>query len=298
VQPPITTFGNVAIDDLVYADGTTRWAVPGGGAVYAALGAALWTGRARVAAPFGLDFPRASFPQLEFTGRRVQYTMRHWGLYEQDGYRHFVSRRASLHWEDFSSTVEEIGDATHAHIAPMPFDYIHELVRELRPRCGIISVDPHDRKSEISRDILFITLESVDIFVPSLQDVAELLGTSSPTDALASLRHALPEVMVLGVKCGAAGAFVHQRGATHGLFVPPASDQVVDETGAGDAFCGGLLAGYVATHDLREAAVRGAVSASFTIAGFGPEAIARTSYETAEVRAAALRPRVEAFALR
>jgi sugar/nucleoside kinase (ribokinase family) len=298
VSPPITTFGNVAIDDLVYADGTTRWAVPGGGAVYAALGAALWAGHARVAAPVGLEFPRALFPQLDFVGRRVQYTMRHWGLYEEDGTRHFVSRRASMHWEDFSSTADDVGEATHAHVAPMPFDYVHEVVRALRPHHGIISVDPHDRKSEISREILFLTLESVDIFVPSRQDVEELVGTSAPREALAALRHALPDVMVLGVKCGAEGAYLHQRGSAHGLYVPPAIIQVVDETGAGDAFCGGLLAGYVATHDLHEAAVRAAVAASFTIAGLGPQAIARTSPEAAESRAAALRPRVETFALR
>jgi len=36
------SFGNMSIDDLVFADGTTRWCVPGGNAVYAALGMAVW----------------------------------------------------------------------------------------------------------------------------------------------------------------------------------------------------------------------------------------------------------------
>jgi hypothetical protein len=32
-------FGSLTIDDLAFADGSTRWAVPGGNAAYSALGA-------------------------------------------------------------------------------------------------------------------------------------------------------------------------------------------------------------------------------------------------------------------
>jgi hypothetical protein len=35
----ITVSGSLTIDDLAFADGSTRWAVPGGNAAYSALGA-------------------------------------------------------------------------------------------------------------------------------------------------------------------------------------------------------------------------------------------------------------------
>ncbi len=43
----------------------------------------------------------------------------------------------------------------------------------------------------------------------------------------------------------------------------------VDLTGAGDASCGGFLAGYFLTRNEVEAAMRGAISASFAVEGVG-----------------------------
>jgi sugar/nucleoside kinase (ribokinase family) len=44
---------------------------------------------------------------------------------------------------------------------------------------------------------------------------------------------------------------------------------VVDPIGAGNAFCGGFLSGWVYKKDLRLAAIRGAVSASFAVEQVG-----------------------------
>ena len=54
------TVGNMSIDDLVFADGTTKWAVPGGNAIYSALGMAVWGERPRVLAPRGPEYPVAA----------------------------------------------------------------------------------------------------------------------------------------------------------------------------------------------------------------------------------------------
>jgi sugar/nucleoside kinase (ribokinase family) len=53
--------------------------------------------------------------------------------------------------------------------------------------------------------------------------------------------------------------------------VPAVSPRCVDPTGAGDAFCGGFLTGLIETGDPVEAALRGAVSASFAVEGCGAE---------------------------
>ena len=46
--------------------------------------------------------------------------------------------------------------------------------------------------------------------------------------------------------------------------------RVVNPTGAGDAFCGGFLAGYRETYDPLEAALCGNISASLVVEGSGP----------------------------
>jgi len=45
--------------------------------------------------------------------------------------------------------------------------------------------------------------------------------------------------------------------------------KIVDETGAGNAYCGGLVVGFVNSDDPREALCRAAVSASFPLEQFG-----------------------------
>ena len=54
------------------------------------------------------------------------------------------------------------------------------------------------------------------------------------------------------------------------LHVPALSVDARESTGAGDAFCGGFLAGLVSTNDPLCALLCGTVSASFAVESFGP----------------------------
>ena len=291
--------GNVCIDDLVYANGTTQWGVPGGGAVYAALGIALWAGAAAVVAPLGPDFPRALIGErLDLSRcRAIAHTMRNWGLYEDDGARHFVSRRDSLPWADFSPQADDLGDATFAcaHIAPMPWQRVAAVASALRARgARVISLDLHDRElAAMERGALAALLAQVDVFLPSRQDTEVLFPGRTPLAALHALRELAPGLAAIGVKCGAEGAIVHAAGALSYVDVPSAADVLVDATGAGDAFCGGFLAGFAGAGDVAEAALCGAVAASFAVAGVGPAALAAAPGPLAAARREVLRARIE-----
>jgi sugar/nucleoside kinase (ribokinase family) len=296
------SFGNVAIDDLVYADGSTMWEIPGGGAVYAALGMALWTGSAAVAAPSGADYPRERFSALDFrASRRIPHSMRNWGLYETDGSRHFITRRDSLPWEAFSSDTGELdaGPYPYCHIAPMPMRRAGDLIAALRGRgARAISVDPHER--ELAAHGLAgcaALLAGATIFMPSRQDCRVLFGGIAPLDALRALRARFAHLPVIAVKCDADGALVHAAGTADVVTIPSAGTSVVDATGAGDSFCGGFLAGYAADGDIAEAALRGTVAASFALAAVGPAALSAATPALAEARLAALRPRLGRIAL-
>jgi sugar/nucleoside kinase (ribokinase family) len=297
------SFGNVAIDDLVYADGTTTWAVPGGGAIYAALGMAVWTGSAAVVAPIGPEYPQEHLGTLDFSGcRAIAHTMRNWGLYETNGARHFLSRRDSLPWEAFSSDARELdaGPYPFCHIAPMPRTRVMELAAELAARgARAISLDLHDRElTPLALGDLAALLERVHIFLPSRQDVDVLFPGQTPLAALRSLRRESPSVPVIGVKCGADGALVHAAGAAEVTVIPPVSANVVDATGAGDAFCGGFLAGFAQRGDTVQGALWGSVAASFAFATVGPLALTGVATGEAEDRVAELRPRLRSVRLR
>ncbi|MBN1201013.1 MAG: hypothetical protein JXJ20_04075, partial [Anaerolineae bacterium] len=57
-----------------------------------------------------------------------------------------------------------------------------------------------------------------------------------------------------------------QRGRSDLLSVPPVPvPLLVDQTGAGNTYCGAFLVGWLETGNLREAACYGAVAASFSL---------------------------------
>ena len=80
------------------------------------------------------------------------------------------------------------------------------------------------------------------------------------------------------VKKGEHGAFLFSNYVFHAMPAYPVSE-VVDPTGAGDSFAGGLLGylaqtGQVSLGNLKRGMVYGTIAASFTVSGFGTRALA------------------------
>jgi sugar/nucleoside kinase (ribokinase family) len=293
-------FGNVTIDDLVFADGTTMWRVPGGNSIYAALGMALWGERPEVVAPIGPDYPIAKLrDRIELKRcRPISRTLRNWGLYEEDGTRHFVFRSGMRKWEEFSPNAADLDEGPYAfcHLAPLPWELHLKLAAGLRARAArLISVDLDDRRlSEVPIDEIVRFLGLVDLFMPSRQDIAEIFPGRTPLDAMKALREMAPDTPVIVIKCGAVGAIAHERNEPEYLESPTAAELAVDETGAGDAFCGGALFGFSRQLALREALARAAVSASFAVETVGSSGLVTASREEAEGRFQRIAERIEA----
>ena len=93
----------------------------------------------------------------------------------------------------------------------------------------------------------------------------------------------------VGVKMGARGLRLLLRGEQDWRQVPIYPAQVVDPTGAGDAFCGGFLVGLSRTGDPVRACLHGAVSASFIIEEFGVLHTLQVDAATANARLALAR---------
>ena len=297
-------FGSLTIDDLVLPDGTTRWAVPGGNAVYAALGASLWSRDVEIVAPLGSDYPVELLQgRIDLSRcRPVPHALRNWGLYEEDGRRRFVSRNSSRNWRLFCPGPEDAmsGLQTAAHVAAMPRDVALDLARELRAQqTSMISLDldDHDLSSVGTFEETIELIRSVDLFLPSWRDVLGILSAKEPIEALRQFRELAPEPLLIAIKCGANGVCAHARGSDRWLHVPAADVSVIDTTGAGDAFCGGFLARFIRDEDPIEGLIFGAVSASFCVEQQGFNGLLSATGEVALMREEELRRRVSSGAL-
>ncbi len=90
------------------------------------------------------------------------------------------------------------------------------------------------------------------------------------------------------VKKGEHGSFLFSNYFQYALPAYP-TDRVVDPTGAGDSFAGGMM-GYIASSGLTDfrsiqtALAWGTVTASFTLESFGLDTLARLTKEQIEAR--------------
>ena len=82
----------------------------------------------------------------------------------------------------------------------------------------------------------------IDVFLPNYQEGEVLTGLDDPEAIAAALAKLYPQALIM-LKLDADGALVYDDGvSTH---IPPATNNLVDATGAGDSFAGAFLARYL-----------------------------------------------------
>ncbi len=99
-------------------------------------------------------------------------------------------------------------------------------------------------------DVLEPVLREADIFLPSLAEAEELTGRTEPADIAAALLDL--GISTVALKMGEQGCYV--RTVETELRLPAYSVEVVDGTGAGDAFVAGFLLGTLRGWDLEHTA--------------------------------------------
>ncbi len=102
-----------------------------------------------------------------------------------------------------------------------------------------------DQFLAVTRDL------GIDIFLPNKEEGGVLTGESDPVEIARRLDQLYPSALVI-LKLDADGALLWQDGEAH--HIPPATNKLVDATGAGDSFAGGFLAKYLTGSSAAEAA--------------------------------------------
>ena len=110
-------------------------------------------------------------------------------------------------------------------------------------------------------------IKHCDLFLPSLDDMITLTGLTDP-QAIIDWSHQTGAQQVV-LKLGANGALISDPGNGLRMHIPGMQVQAIDATGAGDCFCGNLLARLALGDNLVEAANYANAAAALTVQGWG-----------------------------
>lgn len=150
----------------------------------------------------------------------------------------------------------EIASCRHLHLTAWSFftdpprSAAREAARIARRAGATVSFDPGSFQmiQEVGVDqFLLVTADiGIDVFLPNKEEGAVLTGCTEPDEIARGLAALYPGALVI-LKLDADGALVWRDGVGHR--VAPATDKLVDATGAGDSFAGAFLARYLAGVD-------------------------------------------------
>lgn len=292
----VLVVGNLTIDDVVLPTGKTAMATLGGNSVHAAAAVVMAGARSALIARRGEDFPPEALAALADAGVDLTGlvdvagpTVRNWVVYEEDGRRHWLYRTPPGRSAEIAPRPDDLPglalrQASVVHVAAMPLDHAERIVwrvRQVAPG-AVITLDTHESWDRAVAGRVLELARAVSLFLPSQDELTELTGIAEPRDALAAI--AAQEIGQAVLKAGSAGVYLLSEGrVTH---IPALAVPVADETGAGDAFCGGLAAGLARGLSLREAAGLGVAVAGTAITGRGSLRLLDPGIDRAAVAAA------------
>ena len=294
----LVVVGSIAFDAIKSPFGE-RERTLGGSAVHFSLAASYFTD-VRVVGPVGDDFGEEEYAVLHRHGVNTD-DVEHipggrtffWaGEYEWNvSVRHTLDTQLNVFGE-FEPKLSEASKAADtlflANIQP-------DLQRQVREECTgakLVALDSMNYWIENTRDSLMRTISNVDMLLMNDEEVRQLTVQPTLMKGVRRLMELGPRVVV--VKQGEYGSALF---TADGFFALPAYplETVLDPTGAGDSFAGGLL-GYLdaqggADDDatLRRAMTYGSAVASYWVEEFGCERAEQLTREEIDERYEAFR---------
>jgi sugar/nucleoside kinase (ribokinase family) len=277
----VTVVGSVALDTVQTPAGRSEEGL-GGAAVYFALGAVNFA-PVQLVGVVGEDFPAEHVRLLDGKGVGLEgletapgRTFRWAGKYHDD-----VNERDTLDtqlnvFEHFHPKLPAVArESEFLFLGNIHPSLQLEVLEQARPK--FVGLDTMNLWIDITREELGKVLAKVDALFINDSEAKQLTGELNLRKAARAIRGMGPRIVV--IKKGEHGCLLF--GAEGEVFGVPALplEEVVDPTGAGDSFGGGMM-GFLARENrtdfaaLKQAVVYGSVVASFTCEGFGPGRLA------------------------
>jgi len=282
--------GSIALDTLETPAGRREDCL-GGSAVHFSLAARHFT-RPRLVGVVGEDFPPRHVEMLrrcgvDVTGVAVQpggETFRWSGRYRGDLQEAETLELKLNVFEGYQPVVPEAWRDSDFVFLANGSPVTQLAVRRQVPDARFVMADSMNHWIATAREDLLKLIESVHALILNHTEAMMLAGTPNLVAAAQAILGMGPQILI--VKKGEHGAALFARGRTFALPAFPL-ERVVDPTGAGDSFAGGVMgalaqADRVDWQQLKRALLYGTVVASYCVEDFGTarhEALGRGDVE-------------------
>ena len=276
----LLVYGKLVIDSIRLASGARASNLLGGGGPQSVLGARFFTDSVGFLTRSGTDlepghldtlhglgadlqgwhqFPHLQTPRLEFGYDRDQIML------EKDAQPISVVRQGKI-WNDLLAQ-----DLTWpvAYKRTKGIHLVSEFSNETMVRQALrlkaetgamLSLEPLiDTNTRSNVDAMKSLIPRVDVFCPDIDAALILCQTQNPLAAAMALHDMGPKYVA--IRAGSRGSFVVGHATPQVVQIPPLEVTVMDPTGAGNAFSGGLAASVMEGVSLIEAACNATAAA-------------------------------------
>ncbi len=287
----ILVVGSVALDTITTPSGHAE-EVLGGSATYFSVAASYFTD-VSVVAVVGDDFPEEHVAFLQRKGidtsgiqRKKGKTFRWRGEYTGDMNSATTLETQLNVFGDFAPIIREEHRRREMLFLGNIDPDLQRLVLEQMEQPRLVACDTMNYWIHRTPESLRKTLSLVDLIVINDSEVRDLARERNLFQAARTILSWGPQTLV--IKRGEYGAMMITPKAVFAIPAYPLTE-VVDPTGAGDSFAGGLL-GYLSGREsldeaaLRQSIVFGSVMASFDVTDFGPRRIGDLTFTEIENR--------------
>lgn len=278
--------GSVIIDDIVYPDGRTDMGVLGGGGTHAACGMALAGERPALIALVGKDLPadiRARLARrFDISGLvwSAHKQLRGWQIFEWDGKRSEVFRVDVVEPFQFEPLADspDMPFAAAKGITLLRGPAYVQAWRRRFPQAALLWEPLRALMMSGNYQGFLEGIPHADIVSPNLLEAQTVYGIEDEREIL---RRMLADgVRIAALRMGERGSLLAEQGNDRAYAVPPVSvETIVDQTGAGNTYCGGFVVGWCLQQDLARAGCTAAAAASFALETVGAADIAPREIE-------------------
>ena len=292
----ILTVGTVAFDSIETPFGSVDKVI-GGACTYISWAASYWYKDINLVSIIGYDFPESEIISLQKRGVSTEGLIR---VKDKKSFYWSGKYHADMNGRD-TITTDLNALADFNPILPKSYlmsEYIMlgnltpsiqlSVLNQLVKKPKVVVLDTMNYWMDTALDELFLVLKKVDVLTINDEEARQLSGERSLVKAAEKIHSFGPKYLI--IKKGEHGALLFHEGQIFfapGIPIP----EVIDPTGAGDSFAGGLIGylartGEISFNNMKTAIIYGSTMASFCVENFSLTKLKNLSQEEIHSRLA------------
>jgi cytidine kinase len=280
-------YGKIIVDAIRLASGEVVRNLLGGGGPQGAFGARIWNPSVGLSTRSGTDLEKECRDVLQAMDINLdgwvefpEFSTPHGGMaYDDKGYM-LDHSQISINLAELTRNMSlllanpinlpptyQSPKAIHL-ISEFAFEPMVKTAMELKQKGILFSLEPLvDFRNWGNKTEITGLIRQADTATPDWPSACGIANSDDPLTVLKFWSKLGPQLICL--RDGARGSYVWDCIHDECWHIPPVPVQVVDPTGAGNSYGGGMCVGWVETQDARQSGCYGSVSASFLVESVG-----------------------------